>query len=91
MNAKLIRSTLLSVLKRSRSVVLLAVVVLLPSIVLAQAAKLSLADLLVGLRSQKVSLEERNRILAEAVKERGITFAPSAVIESELSATGASQ
>ena len=40
----------------------------------AQSSELSLADLLIGLRSQKVSIEERNRILAEAVRERGITF-----------------
>lgn len=73
-----------------RSAILAAIVVIVPTIATAQAAKLSLADLLIGLRSQKVSLEDRNRILTEAVKTRGITFASSAVIESELASTGAS-
>ncbi len=73
-----------------RSVLLAALVLIVPTIASAQAAKLSLADLLIGLRSQKVSLEDRNRILTEAVKTRGITFASSAVIESELASTGAS-
>lgn len=56
----------------------------------AQTPQLSLADLLIGLRSQKVTLPERNRILADAVKERGITFIFTPEIASELSATGAS-
>lgn len=55
----------------------------------AQTPQLSLADLLIGLRSQKVSLPERNRILAEAVMERGVTFALTPEIETELAATGA--
>jgi TonB family protein len=56
---------------------------------LAQAPKLSLADLLIGLRSQKVSLPERNAILTEAVKQRGVTFTFSSEIEKELATTGA--
>lgn len=55
----------------------------------AQQPQLTLADLLIGLRSKKVSLVDRNTILAEAVKQRGITFALSAEIEKELVATGA--
>ena len=55
----------------------------------AQTPQLSLADLLIGLRSKKVTLEERNRILAEAVRQRGITFAINGEIETELSQTGA--
>lgn len=55
----------------------------------AQTPQLSLADLLIGLRSKKVSLEERNRILAEAVRQRGITFTLTGEIEKELSTTGA--
>ncbi|MBX3243589.1 MAG: TonB family protein [Acidobacteria bacterium] len=55
----------------------------------AQTPELSLADLLIGLRSQKVSLPERNKILAEAVLERGVTFAMTPEIETELTATGA--
>lgn len=55
----------------------------------AQNPPLSLADLLIGLRSKKVTIEERNQILTTAVKERGVTFAMSPEIEKELSATGA--
>ena len=55
----------------------------------AQNPPLSLADLLIGLRSKKVSLEDRNLILSKAVMERGITFVNSAEIEKELTATGA--
>ena len=55
----------------------------------AQTPQLSLADLLIGLRSKKVTLEERNKILAEAVRQRGITFALTGEIEKELSTTGA--
>lgn len=57
---------------------------------LAQSPQLSLADLVIGLRSQKVSIEERNRILAAAVAERGITFVYTEQIANELKATGAS-
>ena len=55
----------------------------------AQNPPLSLADLLIGLRSKKVSIEDRNQILTTAVKERGVTFAMSPEIEKELAATGA--
>ena len=57
----------------------------------AQQPQLTLADLLIGLRSKKVTLVERNTILAEAVKQRGVTFALSADIEKELTATGAAK
>ena len=56
----------------------------------AQAPQLSLADLLIGLRSKKVSLPERNTILTEAVRQRGVTFTMSPEIEKELATTGAS-
>lgn len=59
------------------------------AVTFAQTPQLSLADLLIGLRSQKVTLPERNRILAEAVRERGITFAFTPEIANELKATGA--
>lgn len=55
----------------------------------AQAPQLSLADILIALRSKKVVLYERNRILTEAVRQRGITFALSPEIEKELAGTGA--
>jgi TonB family protein len=52
-------------------------------------AQLSLADILIGLRSKKVELPERNKILTEAVLGRGITFSLTPEIEKELEATGA--
>ena len=55
----------------------------------AQNPPLSLADLLIGLRSKKVSLEERNQILTRAVTDRGVTFVNTPEIEKELIATGA--
>lgn len=55
-----------------------------------QTPQLSLADLLIALRSQKATLPERNRILTDAVKERGITFVYTPEIAKELAATGAS-
>lgn len=58
---------------------------------LAQSPALSLADLVIGLRSKKVTIEERNQILAAAVMERGVTFMNTPEIEKELTATGASQ
>ena len=57
----------------------------------AQQPQLTLADLLIGLRSKKVSLVDRNSILTEAVKQRGVTFTLSADIEKELTATGAAK
>lgn len=57
----------------------------------AQNQELSLADILIGLRSKKVTLPERNQILASAVAERGITFQLSPQIEKELIATGADE
>lgn len=55
-----------------------------------QPAQLSLADILIGLRSKKVTIDERNKLLSDAVKVRGITFSPSPEIETELKNTGAS-
>lgn len=61
-----------------------------PVLLQAQTPQLSLADLLIALRSKKVSLPERNKILTEAVNQRGITFALTPEIEKELAVTGAS-
>lgn len=55
----------------------------------AQQTQLSLADILIGLRSKKVTLPERNKLLSDAVKVRGITFTSSGEIETELQNTGA--
>ncbi|MGI8884258.1 MAG: TonB family protein [Pyrinomonadaceae bacterium] len=52
--------------------------------------QLSLADILIGLRSKKVTLVERNTLLTDAVKSRGITFSLTPEIEKELVGTGAS-
>lgn len=56
---------------------------------IAQPNQLMLADILIGLRSKKATLPERNKILAEAVVVRGVTFALTPEIEKELSDTGA--
>jgi TonB family protein len=55
----------------------------------AQSAQLGLADLVIALRSKKATLPERNKILTEAVRQRGITFALTSDIEKELVTTGA--
>ena len=65
------------------------VFVIAPIGVAGQPPPLSLADILIALRSKKVTLEERNQILTSAVKERGITFEFTPEIEKELAATGA--
>lgn len=51
--------------------------------------ELSLADILIALRSKKASLTEKNQILTSAVAERGITFVLTPEIEKELQGTGA--
>lgn len=56
----------------------------------AQQSSLSLADILIGLRSKKAEMPEKNKLLTDAVKTRGITFAITGEIEKELKSTGAS-
>jgi hypothetical protein len=51
--------------------------------------KLTLTDISVGLKSKKTSLPERNRLLTNAVKTRGVTFVLTPEIEKELRAAGA--
>ena len=69
----------------------LSVLVLLALLttVSAQKPSLSLADILTALRSKKATPAEKNRLLTDAVKERGITFPLTAEIEQELKTTGA--
>lgn len=67
---------------------MLSLAVVLPT-AQAQPASLSLADILIGLRSKKVVLYERNRLLTDAVRQRGITFTLTPEIEKELVITGA--
>ena len=69
---------------------LFAIILILAGAVQAQSPQLSLADLLIGLRSKKVALPERNTILTDAVKQRGVTFTITTEIEKELETTGAS-
>lgn len=85
---KLIKSSLF---RRSSLAVLLSFLGVVTTASFAQQAQLTLADLLIGLRSKKVTLEERNTILADAVRKRGITFSLSNEIEKELVTTGASK
>jgi len=47
-------------------------------------------DILIALRSKKATLAQKNEILTEAVKQRGITFTLTPQIESELRNNGAS-
>jgi TonB family protein len=51
--------------------------------------RLSLVDIVVALRSKKATIAERNKILADAARQRGITFSATPQIESELTAAGA--
>src|SRR3954466_16171549 len=57
--------------------------------VLAPNRRLSLADVLVALRSKKAEPAEKNKIITEAVKDRGLTFSLTPEIEKELVTTGA--
>ncbi|MBS1794661.1 MAG: tetratricopeptide repeat protein, partial [Acidobacteria bacterium] len=52
-------------------------------------AKLTLADILTGLKSTKVTLAQRNKLLTDAVWKRGVTFTLTNEIERELRTTGA--
>ena len=70
-------------------ILVVSALLILPTIVQSQSPQLSLADLLIGLRSKKVSVQERNTILTEAVRQRGVTFGITPEIERELAATGA--
>lgn len=69
--------------------VILSLAVFLQTAEAQQPASLSLADILIGLRSKKVVLYERNRLLTDAVRQRGITFTLTPEIEKELANTGA--
>jgi TonB family protein len=56
-----------------------------------QETPVTLAQVLVALQNKKVTLDERNRIIAETVTERGTTFSLTAEIERELAVAGAGQ
>jgi len=55
----------------------------------AQQPQLSLVDIITVLRSKKATLPEKNQLLAEGVRQRGITFALNADLEEELRNAGA--
>ena len=57
----------------------------------AQQSQLGLVDIVAVLRSKKVTLAERNQLLTEGVKQRGITFALNAELEKELRLAGADE
>ncbi len=70
---------------------LLTVLISLSATLALAQVKLTLGDIFAGLRSKKATLEERNRLLADAVKARGLTFAVTPEIEKELAETGANK
>ncbi len=55
----------------------------------AQQTQLSLVDIITVLRSKKVTPAEKNQLLTEGVKQRGVTFALNADLEKELRTAGA--
>ena len=71
-------------------VLLLLGLVLFPQLQYAQ-TKLTLGDIFTALRSKKATLEERNKLLTEAIRARGITFSLTTDIEKELEDTGAAR
>lgn len=86
---KLANIALLELSRKKLFLLISIALLLLVSVAPAQTPQLSLADLLIGLRSKKVALPERNTILTEAVRQRGVTFAITPEIEKELETTGA--
>lgn len=54
-----------------------------------QQGQLSLVDIMTALRSKKATIAEKNQILAEGVKQRGVTFAINPELEKELRTAGA--
>jgi TonB family protein len=57
----------------------------------AQQTQLTLVDIITVLRSKKVSPVEKNQLLTEGVKQRGVTFALNADLEKELRIAGADE
>lgn len=55
----------------------------------AQQSQLSLVDIVTVLKSKKATQAEKNQLLSEGVKQRGVTFAINADLEKELRAAGA--
>lgn len=57
--------------------------------VAAQQSQLSLVDIITVLRSKKVTQAEKNQLLTEGVRQRGITFSLNPELEKELRTAGA--
>jgi TonB family protein len=70
---------------------IVVVLTTLSTVAFGQSSELTLADLLIGLRSKKATLEQRNSILTEAIADRGVTFSLTPEIEKELLSTGATK
>ncbi|HEY8561074.1 MAG TPA: TonB family protein [Pyrinomonadaceae bacterium] len=64
---------------------------LFPHRAAAQQTQLSLVDIITVLRSKKVTQDEKNQLLTEGVRQRGITFALNADLEKELRTAGANE
>ncbi len=62
---------------------------LFSQIAVAQQSQLSLVDIVAVLRSKKVPIDERNQLLTEGVRQRGVTFAINPDLEKELRNAGA--
>jgi len=58
---------------------------------LAQQAQLSLVDIITVLRSKKATPAEKNQLLTDGVKQRGVTFALNPDLEKELRTAGADE
>lgn len=69
--------------------ILLTFVFFSPNALAQQTEQLSLVDIITALRSKKATINEKNQILAEGVKQRGITFAINSDLEKELRNAGA--
>ena len=57
----------------------------------AQQTQLSLVDIITVLRSKKATPAEKNQLLTDGVKQRGVTFALNADLEKELRTAGADE
>ena len=58
---------------------------------MAQQSQLSLVDIITVLRSKKATPAEKNQLLTEGVRQRGVTFALNADLEKELRIAGADE
>lgn len=68
---------------------LLLISLICAATVFAQSSQLSLVDIITVLRSKKATQSEKNQLLTEGVRQRGVTFAINADLEKELRAAGA--